>query len=176
MPNAEAYIPLSYHLSRDLWPVDFLPVGHSFVATGGSVEGNGGIFNGSVVAGNSAGGVTVNVIVGPSKKQPTTLSVLDDLTLQPTSNLFVPIIGNTAGSGFGQIDVTGTANLNEGTLTIGRPKTFVPAIGSAFPVLTASGSLSGTFGTVNGTSINSSEHFQVGYDEHDVTITVVSGP
>jgi hypothetical protein len=36
--------------------------------------------------------------------------------------------------------------------------------------------ITGQFATVNGTSINSSEHFQINYSGTSVTATVVSGP
>ena len=36
--------------------------------------------------------------------------------------------------------------------------------------------VTGTFSTVNGTNINSNEHFQVNYNANDVTLSVESGP
>jgi len=50
----------------------------------------------------------------------------------------------------------------------------VPAVGDSFTILTGS-AISGTFTTVNGTSINSSEQFEVNYTSTAVTLTVVSG-
>jgi hypothetical protein len=50
----------------------------------------------------------------------------------------------------------------------------VPLIGATFEILTAE-QLKGTFAKVNGTAINSSEHFTVTYNSNNVTLTVVSG-
>ncbi|MGA8029272.1 MAG: hypothetical protein WB992_19195, partial [Bryobacteraceae bacterium] len=77
----------------------------------------------------------------------------------------VSIGGNTAGAQYDQLNVSSTAGVNG----------FVPAVGSTFTILNAS-SLSGTFSTVTGTSINSSEHFTVTYNGNDVVLTVVAGP
>ncbi len=52
---------------------------------------------------------------------------------------------------------------------------YVPPIGVAFNILTAS-AVSGTFTTVNGLSINSTEHFTIAYNSGNVTLTVASGP
>ncbi len=51
---------------------------------------------------------------------------------------------------------------------------FVPTVGSKFIILDA-GSLTGTFATVTGTSINSSEHYVVSYTGTEVILTVASG-
>jgi len=83
---------------------------------------------------------------------------------------------NIAGASSGQfnvLNVTGTATLG-GTLNIGLLNKFVPMIGAEFEILTAK-HVTGTFATVNGTVINSSEHFTVTYNSDNVTLTVVSG-
>jgi hypothetical protein len=84
---------------------------------------------------------------------------------------------NLAGANSGQfnvLNVTGTATLS-GTLNIGLLNNFVPVIGAEFQILTAK-HVSGTFVTVNGTEINSGEHFTVTYNSDNVTLNVVSGP
>jgi hypothetical protein len=83
---------------------------------------------------------------------------------------------NIAGANSGQfnvLNVTGNATLG-GTLNIGLLNNFVPLIGAQFEILTAK-HVTGTFATVNGTKINSSEHFSVTYNSDNVTLTVVSG-
>jgi hypothetical protein len=50
----------------------------------------------------------------------------------------------------------------------------VTGIGDAFTILTAS-AVTGQFTKVNGSTINSSEHFEVNYTPTAVTLTVVSG-
>jgi hypothetical protein len=62
-----------------------------------------------------------------------------------------------------------------GTSNIKLVNSFVPAIGNTFAILTGS-ALTGQFATVNGTSINSSEHFEVNYSGTAVTLEVVAGP
>jgi hypothetical protein len=57
---------------------------------------------------------------------------------------------------------------------IKRISSFVPAIGDTFKIVTGS-AVSGQFATVKGTSINSSEHFEVSYTPTAVTLTVVPG-
>ena len=61
-----------------------------------------------------------------------------------------------------------------GTLTIKRPSSFVPTLGDVFTVVTGS-VMTGQFSKVNGSGINSGEHFEVGYTSTTVTLTVVSG-
>jgi hypothetical protein len=83
---------------------------------------------------------------------------------------------NIAGASSGQfnvLNITGTADLN-GTLNIKLLDNFVPLIGATFEILTAR-RVSGVFAKVNGTVINSSEHFTVTYNSDNVTLTVVSG-
>ncbi len=75
---------------------------------------------------------------------------------------------------FNLLNVKGTATLG-GVLNIKLLNSFVPLVGATFPILTAQ-AVSGTFAKINGTSINSSEHFTVAYNSNNVTLTVVSGP
>jgi hypothetical protein len=88
--------------------------------------------------------------------------------------LDVTIGGTTAGTKFDQLNVSGTASLN-GTLNITLASGYTPAVGNTFDILNAS-SISGTFSTVNGLAINSSEHFTVTTVSGDeIELTVVSG-
>ena len=95
-------------------------------------------------------------------------------TQNPAGALDINIAGTTPGKQFDRLAVTGAASLS-GTLNIGLLNGFVPAVGSVFGILTAS-SVSGRFATVNGASINSSEHFVVKYNANNVTLHVVTGP
>jgi hypothetical protein len=61
-----------------------------------------------------------------------------------------------------------------GTLNIKLINGFIPAIGDTFTILTGS-AVTGTFATVNGLSINGSEHFTITYNSTNVTLKVVSG-
>jgi hypothetical protein len=92
---------------------------------------------------------------------------------QNGGTLDVSINGTTAGTKYDQLNPT-TASLS-GTLNISRPTNFVPGIGATFKIMNFA-SESGTFATVNGLSINNTEHFTLTYQPTDVLLTVVSGP
>jgi len=128
----------------------------------GSLMGKGTI-NATVV---SSGAVTA----GDSASKPGKLSP-STYTQDSTGSLTIPISSATA---YGQLAVGNGASLN-GTLTIKRLATFIPAIGSTFTILTGS-AVTGTFSKVNGLSINSGEHFAIAYNPTSVTLTVESGP
>jgi hypothetical protein len=82
-------------------------------------------------------------------------------------------IGGTTAGTFGDLAVSNGVSLG-GTLTIKLVNGFVPVVRDSFTIVTGS-VVNGTFTTVNGTSIDSSEHFEVNYTSTAVTLTVVSG-
>jgi hypothetical protein len=133
---------------------------------GGSVFGTGNL-SASV---NSSGVVTP----ADSAAKTGVLTITGAYTQNPAGALDINIAGTTPGKQFDRLAVTGAASLS-GTLNIGLLNGFVPAVGSVFGILTAS-SVSGRFATVNGASINSSEHFVVKYNANNVTLHVVTGP
>jgi hypothetical protein len=133
---------------------------------GGAVFGNGGNLSANVV---SSGTITP----ADSATSVGTLTVTGSYTQNSPATLDINIGGSKTGQ-FNVLSATGAANLG-GTLNIGLLHGYVPAVGSTFQVLTAS-SLSGTFSSVNGTSINGSEHFTALYNSNNVTLQVVSGP
>jgi hypothetical protein len=92
---------------------------------------------------------------------------------QNSGILDIAISGTTAGTKYDQLNPT-TASLS-GTLNISRPTGFVPTIGSTFKIMNFT-SETGTFATVTGLSINSTEHFSLTYEPTDVLLTVVPGP
>jgi len=67
-----------------------------------------------------------------------------------------------------------TASLG-GTLNLSELKGFVPTVGSTYKILNFN-SEAGTFATVNGLTINSTEAYTVTYQPNDVLLTVVSTP
>ena len=75
---------------------------------------------------------------------------------------------------FDQSDITGAATLS-GTLNPDLINSFIPTIGSTFDIMNFA-SKTGTFSTINGTAINSNEHFQVVVNATNVTLDVVAGP
>ncbi len=70
-----------------------------------------------------------------------------------------------------RLSVTGTAML-AGSLDIVLLDGYEPALGESFEILTGS-TVSGTFGTVNGTAITAGRRFDVVYGASNVTLTVV---
>jgi hypothetical protein len=133
---------------------------------GGSVFGTGNL---SAIV-NSSGVITP----ADSGAKTGVLTITGAYTQNPAGALDINIAGTTPGKQFDRLAVTGTASLS-GTLNIGLLNGFVPALGSVFGILTAS-SVSGRFATVNGASINPSEHFAVKYNANNVTLHVVTGP
>ncbi len=110
---------------------------------------------------------------GASSTKTGDLAVTQTYTQESTGALDISI-GGTAAKQFDQLNITSTASLN-GTLKITLANGFVPTMGSTFDILNAS-SVSGTFATVMGLGINSSEHFVVTYNGDDVVLMVAPGP
>lgn len=133
--------------------------------TTGTIQGQGAL----------AGAVTSDgvIIAGDTTTKPGILAVVGSYRQNATGALDVDITGTTAGTQYSRLAVSNGASLN-GILNIKRKAGFVPAIGTKFTILTGS-VVSGQFATVNGTAINSAEHFAVNYSSNAVTITVVSG-
>jgi hypothetical protein len=118
---------------------------------------------------NSSGTVTP----GDSAMSTGILTETGAYTQHSTGALNIAIGGTTAGTKFDQFNAT-TATLG-GTLNISLIPGYVPAVGSTFKIVNFN-SETGTFTTVNGLGINSSEHFTIAYQGTDVLLTVVSGP
>ena len=132
---------------------------------GGSLFGTGSITG--TLTSSSAGTIT------PGTSSTTTGILKDTGTYtQNSGKLNISIKGATAGTQYDQFNPTKAAL--SGTLNISRPTGFIPTIGSTFKIMNF-GSETGTFGTVNGQAINSTEHFTVSYQPTDVLLSVVSG-
>ncbi len=131
----------------------------------GSLLGNGG----TIAAHVSSSGTVI-----PADSLTTTgkLQITGAYTQTAMGALDANITGANSGQ-FNVLNVTGAATLG-GTLNIKLLNNFVPLIGATFEILTTR-KVTGTFATVNGTTINSSEHFTVTYNSDNVTLTVVSG-
>jgi hypothetical protein len=136
--------------------------------TGGTIEGA-GTLSGNVSVGGS--GTTPALNIGDSGKAGL-LVITGAYTQLATASVNAFIGGTTVGTGYSQLQVSGTATL-AGTLTVALASGFTPTVGSTFTVLTAS-SISGSFS--NSTiAINGSEHFNVSYTSTGVILTVASG-
>ena len=118
--------------------------------------------------------VTSSALITPgdSSTKPAMFAVTGSYTQNSKGTLNISIGGTSAGT-YGQVAVSNGVSLG-GTLSIKLINGFVPTIGDTFNVVTGS-ALTGTFSTVKGTSINSSEHFDVAYNPTAVTLTVVAG-
>jgi len=144
---------------------DIYPIGAGSInLQGGSLFGNGGSLSASVFS---------NGALTPADSPITTgrLTIAGNYTQNANGALNANVAGATQ---FNQLAVSGTASLG-GTLNVGLLNGFVPSLGATFQILTAS-AVKGAFSTVNGASINGSEHFTVNYNSKNVTLTVVSGP
>jgi hypothetical protein len=130
----------------------------------GSLFGNGG----TVAAGVSSSGT----VIPGNQTTAGKLTVTGAYTQSAAGALDANIAGANSGQ-FSVLNVKRTATLG-GTLNINLLNKFVPLIGATFEILTAP-HVNGTFATVNGTVINSDEHFQVTYNSNNVTLTVVAG-
>ena len=118
---------------------------------------------------NSLAGFTTNS--GTLNLAPSLLSVMGSFTESGT--LGVSVGGTAAGSQYGKLTAAGAVTVG-GTLNITLTNGYIPPIGTSFVILTGS-SISGVFAKVNGTAINSSEHFKVLYSSTAVTLSVLSG-
>jgi hypothetical protein len=140
-------------------------------ATGSLALQKGSLFGRGMLAGVVNSSATV--IAGDSTTTAGKLTVSGTYTQNSTGILDVAIGGTAVGTQYSQLAVSHGVSLN-GTLNIKRINGFVPAIGARFTTLTGS-IVTGHFATVNGLSINSSEHFEVNYSGTTVALTVVSG-
>jgi hypothetical protein len=160
--------------------------GTTFTQTAGMITDDGSVNlpssgtlslqTGSLIGkGTVIGALTSSATVDPGDSATTTGILTDNGTYTQNSagSLNVGIGGTTAGTKYDVLAAT-TARLG-GTLNISLLNGYVPAVGNTFKVVTY-GSETGTFSTITGLSINSSEHFTVTYQGTDVLLTVVSGP
>jgi T5SS/PEP-CTERM-associated repeat protein len=136
----------------------------TFNVTGGSLFGN----NGSIAANVTVAGGSVTP--ADSLEETGMLTVNGDYTQTSAGTLIVNLADETK---FDELNVDDDAVLG-GTLNIGLLSGFVPNVGDTFSIINA-GSISGTFSNVQGTGINSSEHFTVQYNPTSVVLQVVAG-
>lgn len=132
----------------------------------GTLEGKG-----KLVAAVTSGGT---LIAGDTITKAGLLTITGAYTQNATGVLDAAIGGTTVGSQYSQLAVSNGVSLG-GTLTLKLINGFVPTVGDTFNIVTGT-AITGTFSKVNGTSINSGEHFQMNYGPTAVTAEVVSGP
>lgn len=150
-----------------------VPAGGLTDITGGTLQASGN-FNGDVSVGNASGAVAT-FIIGDSKKTSASVSIANNYTQLATGVMDVQIGGTGAGTQYSQLSVTDAVKL-AGTLNLALINKFKPQVGQTFTTLNAPSGISGTFSTVNGTHINSKEHFTVTYDSASIVLAAESGP
>ncbi len=137
----------------------------------GSVASAVSVNNGGTLGGSgTTRSVTVNSggIVAPGGSQ--TLQVNGNYVQGNGGALAITIGGNTAGTEYDQLIVSGVAQLG-GTLNLSLSNGFRPAVGDVFQFLVA-GAISGNFDTLNTTGFTG----QVNYGPGSITVTVTSVP
>ncbi len=147
-------------------------IGGGAIITGGTIQGAGTV-GGNLSVGN-ASGTAATINVGDSGKAGL-LSITGKYTQLATGTMTGLVNGTTAGSGYSQLKVTGTAAL-AGTINFTVATAFQASltIGETFTVLTGS-SVTGTFS--NSTiAINGSLQFDVSYTSTGVVLTVAAVP
>jgi hypothetical protein len=140
----------------------------TLTASGGVALSGGSLF----AAGTIGGNLSSSGIVTPGASATKTGILTDTGTYTQGAGGSLNIgIGGALATKYDSLSAT-TAVLG-GTLNISELGSFVPAVGSTFKILKFN-SVTGTFTTVNGLTINSTEEYTVTYQPTDVLLTVVS--
>jgi hypothetical protein len=142
----------------------------------GTTIGTLSLNGGSLFGGGTLGYAVMDqgtITPGDSSTKTGILTVSNTYTQSSTGVLDISIGGATKGTQYDQIKVNSTAALN-GTLNVSLVNSFTPTIGQNFDIVNGA-SLTGAFSTVNGLSINGSEHFSLSQTATDIILTVVSG-
>jgi hypothetical protein len=150
------------------------------VASGHSVDINGGTLQGfGTIQGNLSnnGGLVTPGVSGTAG----VLTVTGNYADPPSSHLFIQIGGPNTMNGLSQLDVGGTATLNNGALDVSLVNGFVPAYGETFDILNAGSLVSGMF--ADNWIVVGSVNFEVAYNVNapdgfagDVVLTAVPEP
>jgi YD repeat-containing protein len=178
--NLAAPSAFSNQGSMTIGPGSTLTAAGSF-ATDGATVVDGSLVAGSTVTTSATGTlggvgtVTGNVVndgtVSPGDS-PGLLTIQGSYTQGPAGILNLEIGGPTAGSQYDELHITGQATL-AGTCDITLVNGFGPTVNQTFPVLT-SGSLGGTFATVNGLQNGRFPLFSTAYAPTGLTLTALT--
>jgi hypothetical protein len=109
-------------------------------------------------SGTIEGDVSVSGLCSPGNS-PGAQNITGDLTLLPDSVLYIEIGGTEAGTGYDQVNVSGTAFL-DGTLSVSLSEGYVPEAGDRFAFLNY-GSSSGDFQAFQGLEIGNGLYFDL---------------
>jgi len=124
------------------------------IAPNGRVSGSGNIILGSaglLNEGSLSPGINivpVPLAAAPTMPQvdPATLTITGTLTLSPTGQLEIPLVGSASGQ-YGSLAVNGAANL-DGVLALDFRDGYTPRQGDAFTLLAATSGVAGAFDSV----------------------------
>jgi T5SS/PEP-CTERM-associated repeat protein len=100
--------------------------------------------------------------------------MLESLSSGTGSSLNLQLAGTSAGSGFGDVDVSGTASL-AGTLAVSFASGYAPNSGDTFRVLNSAAGVSGTFSSLTLPPIAVGLSWTIVYAANSVTLAVVPG-
>jgi T5SS/PEP-CTERM-associated repeat protein len=98
---------------------------------------------------------------------------LEDLTMSGSSVLLADLAGTDDDTGFGQIEVVGTAQLN-GSLNVTLAEEFTPQAGDSFSLVAASG-INGSLALGDVADLPAGLMWDLSGDEHHVVLSVVPG-
>lgn len=146
-----------------------------------AVSVSGGALGGTGTTGavtTTGGVVSAGTLTSPTG----VLSIHGNLQLDPTSAFLPKINGNTAGSGYDQLNVTGVVDLNQSVMAPAIFPGFTPSVGDVYTIINNDGTnaVVGNFvGLPEGASITTPAgvNFQISYvggTGNDVVITVTS--
>ena len=99
------------------------------------------------------------------------------VTFSSTAAYNVVLDGTTAGSGYDELDATGTVTIGASTaLNVTLGTGFTPAVGNVFSIIVSPSAISGTFASLpeGATYTVGGASFQVSYKNDDVTLTCVA--
>jgi len=140
-------------------------MGGTFTVTGGLTIDSGGTL---VATGSIVGNVTnYGTLTVGSGTAPGSLSITGNYTQDSAAVLNLVLDGTTAGTGYSQLAISGTATL-DGTLNVSLASGYTPSSGNSFQLLTF-GSSSGTFASIN---YPSGPTFTPSYNSGDLTLDV----
>jgi len=135
------------------------------IAQGGSLELSGG--ESFTTAGNLDNAGTIDLAPG-------TLNVTGTYSQESTGSFDVGIGGTTAGSQFGQLNVTGQASLG-GALTTSLLNGYSPALSGSYKVMTF-GSVTGSFATESGLNTGRGLAFNPTFSAANLSLVVIPSP
>jgi autotransporter-associated beta strand protein len=148
-----------------------LLVNGSLASTGTVVVNNNGLTNGTLGGSGTVGNISAAGVVSPGGPDPAILRG-GNTTFSTGSTFTVKLNGTTVGSGYDQLNVTGTVNLSSSPI-LKATAGFTAAVGNTFTIITSSGGLSGTVGGLpdNATLAITGQPFRINYNSNSVVLT-----